>query len=69
MSQGESQWVMNALNQLEARVDARFDRLDDRLRGVENKISWLWGGFAAVTALLTLLLVLTRILDISISLG
>ena len=63
MTQGESQWIMNALNQLDhrlherlnevdRRVDGRFDKLDDRLQAVEGRINRLWGGIILVAALL-----------------
>lgn len=52
-----------ALNKL----DDKFDKLDDRLRAVENKISTAKGWITAGFVILVLLQVLLRMFDIQIS--
>lgn len=50
------------------RLEEKFDKLDDRLRAVENKISKATGWVMAGFAFLVLLQVLLRFVNISISL-
>ena len=72
MSQGESQWIQNAINNLDGRLEKGFTDLDGRLRGVEKKLSWLLGGIATFGAVVTLVgigiaatLVVLRVLELS----
>ena len=60
---GESNWVMHGIN----RLDTKMDKLEERLRAVENKISkatgWLMAGFS----LLVIIQIALRFVDISIN--
>ncbi len=60
----ELAWVMQGVNKLEE----KFDKLDERLRMVENKISKATGWIMAGFAFLVLLQVALRIFNVSISL-
>lgn len=60
---GETTWVMNGINQL----NARYDGLDERLRAIENKISKATGWLTAGIVLLALLQIGLKFIDISIT--
>ena len=59
----DSNWVMNGINQL----DGRIDKLDERLRAVENKISKAMGWGTAMFFLLIVIQIVLKFADISIS--
>lgn len=61
---GELAWILQGLNRLEE----KFDKLDERLRTVENKISKATGWITAAVVFLALLQVLLRLVNVSISL-
>ena len=60
---------MNALNKLDERSEKRFSDLNDRLGKIENRIWWFLGGISTLAAILTVIAILTRILDLKISVG
>ena len=83
MSVGESQWVLRAFDLLNERLDKdfanldkridglgkRIDDLDNRVKSVEKLCNQIRGGLIVVGALLGLIVVLFRVLNISVSVG
>lgn len=61
----DSNWVMHAINQL----DGRIDKLDERLRAVENKISKAMGWGTAMFLLLVVIQVVLKFANVSISIN
>ena len=59
----ESSWIMHGINQL----DGRIDKLDERLRNVENKISKAMGWGTAMFVLLIAIQMVLKFANISIS--
>ena len=59
----ESNWIMHAISKL----DGRVDKIDERLRAVENKISKAMGWGTAMFVLLVLIQIVLKFANISIS--
>ena len=59
---GESGWIMNGLNQLNDRVD----KIDERLRLVENKLSKIMGWGTAMFFIVIILQVVLEYLNLLI---
>ena len=68
LPRGESQWILNALNDMRDRLDERYDRLDERLRKIENTLSTYKGYLIAGFAVLTVLSVVLRFVNLDASL-
>ena len=60
---GELAWIREAINKL----DGKLDKLDERLRTVENKISTAKGWITVGFALLFLLQLVLKLFDVSIT--
>ena len=70
--QNEAGWIMHGINQLNARIgelNGKIDRLDERLRTLENKFSKAAGWAAAAFALVFLLQLALRFIKISVDFG
>lgn len=59
----DSNWVMHAISQLNGRID----KIDERLRAVENKISKAMGWGTAMFLLLIVIQIVLKFANISIS--
>lgn len=66
----EASWIMQGINQLNARIgelNGKIDRMDERLRTLENKFSKAAGWAMAVVTLMVLLQIALRFIKISVS--
>ena len=80
MPPGESQWILGRLERLEDKMDGNFrevrSKLDDinkdvneRMKKTEDMISKAKGGLIVLGVLLTASLVVSRLLNVTISFG
>ena len=63
---------MQGINQLNARIgelNSKIDRMDERLRTLENKFSKAAGWAMAVVTLMVLLQIALRFINISVAFG
>ena len=68
--QSDASWIMQGINQLNDRIvelSGKVDRLDDRLRTLENKFSKAAGWAAAIFTIAVFLQIALRFVTISVS--
>ena len=66
----DASWIMQGINQLNARIgelNTKIDRMDERLRTLENKFSKAAGWAMAIVTLMVLLQIALRFIKISVS--
>ena len=72
LHQGESQWILrelDAMRQSIEKLDARFEKIDERLRGIENSLSHYKGWIAAGFFALGILQIVLQFLNVSVEFG